>query len=56
VRKLYSDPKVSWKKDGFANWIEHDAGKIAEARTAKPPLPTVRQGEYPGVDDLRPSR
>jgi hypothetical protein len=54
VRKLFADPKVSWKRDRFAFWIEHKPDTIEAARRMKPQAPTVRQGEYPRFEQMRP--
>ena len=45
VRKLYQDPAISWKAQGFSHWIEKNLEKYGQKALSK--IPTVKTGEYP---------
>jgi hypothetical protein len=50
VATLYRDATVSWKKGGFAAWVETEPDDHMRQRWTK--IPVVRVGEYPAMDKL----
>jgi hypothetical protein len=50
VATLYGDSNVSWKKDGFAAWIEDEPDQHLRERWAE--IPVVQVGEHPPVESL----
>jgi hypothetical protein len=52
IARLYGDPTKSWKREGFAAWIEQSPEE--HLRQSWETIPVVRVGEYPPQGALEP--